>query len=29
MPDFTKLDVWQRAHSMTLDLYRKDEIVST
>ncbi len=23
MQDFTKLDVWQRAHSMTLDLYRK------
>ena len=23
MQDFMKLDVWQRAHLMTLDLYRK------
>lgn len=26
MQDFTKLDVWQRAHSMTLDLYRKTKL---
>ena len=26
MQDFTKLDVWQRAPSMTLDLYRKTKL---
>jgi four helix bundle protein len=26
MQDFKKLDVWQRAHSMTLDLYRKTKL---
>ncbi len=26
MQDFRKLDVWQRAHSMTLDLYRKTKL---
>jgi four helix bundle protein len=26
MQDVTKLDVWQRAHSMTLDLYRKTKL---
>ena len=25
MQDFTKLDVWQRAHLMTLDMYRKSK----
>jgi hypothetical protein len=26
MQDFMKLDVWQRAHSLTLDLYRKTKL---